>query len=636
MFKFLRKYNKFILAVGGSLLVIVFLIPQAIQQLSQQAALRSTEVATVGATEEDVSYTEWQNVLAESQIVQRLTSTGVLNIPGVPEIQDAGHWYLLTREAEQLGFMPPRPTPPFTISEADVLSLQQSGESVALYQRTMAKVQGVVQMLRTFIQAGDMSDRRLQKFAERLFHAVGLQTVVISADAEKATLTPSEQQLQEQLETYKDVLPGEGKHGFGYKLPNRVKLAWVTVTADSVRAAIEASNKIDGRALRRHWNENAGQRGLPPIPDELAAVPDVVREDLLDQLVSDELDQIEKFAYDQIRVPQRNLSKRDGFYELPDDWATRQIDLQELAKQIRQRFNISPPQYTAPGSDWVAVDELPSMEGIGAARTEKFGRLASTLSGIVARAREFDGNGTIPIQQGVAGPPLRGTDGSVYIFRISATDPSRPPTSVDEVRDQLVSDLRRSVHYEQLVTQTQQMQEIAQNEGLLALALQYDSEIAADNRAALYDPDKYFIDSIRGQGLDALPSQVPGLGDAPKVLEAIIDWARTFPVDAKMKSIPAAERIRVFDAEDQFAVVVVLLTKQYPLTVEDYKKLTADSQLEALLMGEELGDVTVIQEVFGYDALAARHNFTPSQPANQTDQTTQPDDDAGEGADTEA
>ena len=38
MFKFLRKYNKFILAIGGTLLMIVFLIPQAIQSLSQRAA----------------------------------------------------------------------------------------------------------------------------------------------------------------------------------------------------------------------------------------------------------------------------------------------------------------------------------------------------------------------------------------------------------------------------------------------------------------------------------------------------------------------------------------------------------------------------------------------------------------------
>ena len=41
MFKFLRKYNKWILAVGGTLLMIVFLIPQAFTSLSGETSLRS-------------------------------------------------------------------------------------------------------------------------------------------------------------------------------------------------------------------------------------------------------------------------------------------------------------------------------------------------------------------------------------------------------------------------------------------------------------------------------------------------------------------------------------------------------------------------------------------------------------------
>ncbi len=40
MFKFLRKYNKYILAVGGTLLLITFLIPTAITGLAQRSAQR--------------------------------------------------------------------------------------------------------------------------------------------------------------------------------------------------------------------------------------------------------------------------------------------------------------------------------------------------------------------------------------------------------------------------------------------------------------------------------------------------------------------------------------------------------------------------------------------------------------------
>ena len=46
MLKFFRKYNKWILAVGGTLLMITFLIPQAIQGLSQAGAIRTAKWAT--------------------------------------------------------------------------------------------------------------------------------------------------------------------------------------------------------------------------------------------------------------------------------------------------------------------------------------------------------------------------------------------------------------------------------------------------------------------------------------------------------------------------------------------------------------------------------------------------------------
>ena len=47
MFKFLRKYNKWILAFGGTVLMIAFLVPEAISRLSQQAAQGGAGWATV-------------------------------------------------------------------------------------------------------------------------------------------------------------------------------------------------------------------------------------------------------------------------------------------------------------------------------------------------------------------------------------------------------------------------------------------------------------------------------------------------------------------------------------------------------------------------------------------------------------
>jgi hypothetical protein len=74
MFKFLRKYNKWILAVGGTLLMIVFLIPGAIRSLSRQAAQRSIVWATVGESNEEIHTDVMREAASEIKLLQGLST----------------------------------------------------------------------------------------------------------------------------------------------------------------------------------------------------------------------------------------------------------------------------------------------------------------------------------------------------------------------------------------------------------------------------------------------------------------------------------------------------------------------------------------------------------------------------------
>ena len=101
MFKFLRKYNKWILAVGGTLLLIVFLIPQSIQGLSQLSSRGGATVATIGLEQQKITQADFDLARRE------LTLLGNLNSPILLALGangDPGHWYLLSREAEQAGY----------------------------------------------------------------------------------------------------------------------------------------------------------------------------------------------------------------------------------------------------------------------------------------------------------------------------------------------------------------------------------------------------------------------------------------------------------------------------------------------------------------------------------------------------
>ena len=64
--------------------------------------------------------------------------------------------------------------------------------------------------------------------------------VVIEAEADQVEATYSESQVQAQYDQYKDILPGEGDTPFGYKLPNRIKIEWISIPVSSVRELVEA------------------------------------------------------------------------------------------------------------------------------------------------------------------------------------------------------------------------------------------------------------------------------------------------------------------------------------------------------------------------------------------------------------
>ena len=407
MFKFLRKYNTWILAVGGTLLMIAFLIPQAIQSLSQRAAMSQSTTAIVDGR--SVTPVEWgavqQEVSALQQMERAVGSSTMFLDPVVGTITDPDRWFLLTYEAEQAGLVGNRP-PGLTDEQLlQTASLFQISPDVM--SRTYAKISAVNTLIDLYRRSTTPADSRAQRFARQLFHESVVQTVVMRADAENTTYEPSEEEIAEQFEKYKELNPGEGDHGFGYKLPHRIKLEWLEIPAEPIRTAISTSDKMNGIALRHHWRENENQRGIPAVTTG-ADIPEVVREDLLTQLTNERLDEISRFAYDQLRLRQQQLEQSDGLFIVPDDWADTRLAFPDLAEQIRERFDVDLPKYEAIGDRWVHLAKLAELGPIAGARTERFGQRLN-IQGMLNLSKEFGGDGTATVQTGVAGPPLQAT-----------------------------------------------------------------------------------------------------------------------------------------------------------------------------------------------------------------------------------
>ena len=604
MLRFLRKYNKYILAVFGTILLVTFLVGSAITSLLAGAGQANTEWATLGPDgDESLAAIDLEQARREL----RLLSAIGRDVPPYGKLDRPEHWFLLVREAQSAGLVGGPYASPLAQSATGLAQVTQvSGENPRFVLETLAKLAGVSSVIDLYmggspysqapLPASRYSDRRFMHLAQDRFHQVTAQIVVLKASAPDEPRPFTEAQLTEQLDKYAEDLPGAGEMGFGYRLPDRAKIEWLVVSADSVRAVIVDSDELDPVALRKHWRSNAARFGEPQ-PN--ADVPDAVRNDLLETLTEQKLKEISRVAHNRLLSEQRTQQQDGG----PG------MRFTDLALSIQETFEVSLPDYHATGGSWLWLKDLAALEGIGKATTAKFGRFPTSLPVLVMSAREFGRDDTIPIRQGAVGPPLDGRDGSLYFFRITDTDPSRPPRSVDEVRDALVADLGRLEVYQELVESAAVIERQARQEGLLTLALANDTVVERASTFATV-------------GTGALPK----IGVHEPTVQTIVERAQRLPPDKLIDELTEEQRTFVVPVEDRLALLVVRLIRQRPLTESAYTQQGRGLLQFAIMQPEMQERRTEAVEAFAFDALAARHNFKFAVGAATTQpSSTQPD-----------
>ena len=633
MFKFLRKYNKWILAVGGTLLMITFLIPFAFDRLGQMVARGGAPWANVGQKQQKVTVNELARVQRELDVLQYALRYQPL-IPGPGIVDQPEHWYLLEREAKAAGLIGGAAVVPFGAEWQIQQIAAGSSEQTSFVLQTLAKLDGVRRMIGLYVDRSKFSDRHLKHRAKRSFHAVTAQLVVLEATEPDTPPSFGDTELAEQLAKYAENPPGEGDMGFGYRLPDRVKLEWLVVTAESVRTMIREGGRLGPVAQRSHWRKLwRADPGTYEKPTGEQEVPEAVSSDLLEKLTTRTLQEIARFAdQEQLTSSRRGIPRRDGYLVLDDDW--RGPSFQDLARTIQEKFAVELPEYHALGDRWLSADEVTELQGIGAATTEKFGAVPVTLADLVAVAREFGGAQLMDIQERVAGPPLTDGDGSLYLFRIIDTDPSRPPRSVDEVRDQLTADLARLAHFHQLSMKAEALRRQVIDEGLLAVAMSRDATLSVANRISLIDIGSLLAQQQLGLSPIAGPTALATIGVHEETVATIIDHALALDQDVPISELAEDQRVLVMPVEDRLAVVLVRLMDQSPLTEQVFALYSYIGLIQQMLVAEEFDSAIPAQKAFAYEALAARHDFSltsRTSATSQPDEATAPLDESEEG-----
>src|SRR5688572_13021193 len=273
MYKFIQKNQKKMLAIFAVGLMIVFILPYGLGQQGSQG--EDSVVAHLG--DEPLYASEFERARMEWEVLERLPTRipialALLSEKIGPQAAEAvyvsvkeneGHYLLLQKEATRAGLRT-------TDEEVDIYYDQISrvlGEGAARQREPLrAAIRGLLLVRHGMSRVADnvkvsrpMVDHHLASLAQR----ITLRVVEFNADQFAAAMpAPPDSVLREQFQRWREVPAGvatsDNPFGFGYRLPNRVKLQYVTIPRDLIEQAVRGQqDEFKWEVLaRRYYNEH--------------------------------------------------------------------------------------------------------------------------------------------------------------------------------------------------------------------------------------------------------------------------------------------------------------------------------------------------------------------------------------------
>jgi hypothetical protein len=656
MLKVLRKHNKWILVVGGSLLMIAWLMPASLQRLGP--ASRGAVEGTLDGRK--VRQLEVQQADAELRVIEFLVPFWPPNVFGERRTE-AAHWLLLSHEAEEAGFVGgPQDGVDWLQGMAMSIAMQETrqrfgqlddetfqrivqqipsiqqqiqeraatlstelpgtlleraagaaGLNLQQAQQALAKARGMERMATAYISATRASDRAALVSAQSWGDQAMTDTVFIPADlVQDGIAEPTEEDLQAHFQKFRDAIPGAGEFGIGYMLPPRIKLEWLKID----RAAVAAAVPVDPVAAYKRWQQNHPAVFKGEFAEEKAAVETAIRNDKADEIIQNAILVVKAEVLKAIK----SLESDGQYKKLPSDWGRLRPRLADVALAVQTQVSESSgtqfplPAVTIRDSEWLTADDLAAEPDLANTQLRYLSNTVPLVHGrgqlpAILQIRELGFENPLRLQTGVPfiDFPAEDPDRNIYFFTILDARKQSPPDSVDEVRDAAIADLKKIRAYEILAARADEFRQMA---------------IAGGPEAVVgsFRPPELTLDV--GQEAPKLPSLIPslvvsrlrvgptgpqvnteafrnavmGAGDA---IDPLIDPAAYDPAAATV-AVPIPE---------QLGLAVARIKTVLPLTWETYRQ-----NIEPVLQRQSQQEVVQAAPIwpFSFKATAARHGWT--------------------------
>ncbi len=605
MLKFLRKYNKYILVVGGVLLMVAFLLQGVLGQLSKTQGTQTV----MRVSGEKVTNVELDLARRELVVIKELAPQVLSNL----KISDSGdHWYLLTRMAERAGYVGGPQDGRATWENVaqslsqDVLRRWEYSE----YQRTQqfpaqaeiqkkqlefadniaavgirrarstanltddqfytvfAKAMGIARLQSSLKGAARVSSERCLIEAKRQLDAAVIDYVFIPPERVTADVgEPDDAALKAQFDRFRTTPEGKGDFGIGYLLPARVKLEWLTLDHDAIAKAVT----VDPVEVRKKFAQgNPG--GTPGETFEQARprLESQIRQEMVQRI----LQVADTVISSQVALATRKLPKDGQFRVLPPDWNKERPNFANIRDIIVQRVKeqtgvqIPATEVTVKDAQWLSLTDLSKLPGIGTASLAR-GSRQEPFTAYALGVRELGGLNDFGIQVGIPGSPVADKSGSKFYFTVLDARRESAPDSIDEIRPRLVDDWKRLQAFEALKRDAESYRQKAITSGLESL--DESANRPPINPAEPTPPDLKSNATVTRKSISPADPNV----DLDSFREAVVTAASSLDPTVDPNSIPLADRTLAIPLPPKLGLAVVRIMKFTPMTMEAYRQNAA-------------------------------------------------------------
>lgn len=613
MVKVLRKYNKWLLAGGGSLLMLTFLISGS----NNPFAPDPDKITVAEVLSKPVTNKERNQFSMEFDALKSF-------VPGVVLLQigckDTTHWMLLVREAENAGLVGegrdgaawlPELAQSETVAEvtdkyaqygpqlvqqflqnAQFMQQQAAQTQTILAQRqpvvaaqhrmtpeqfdhALSRLRGVARLINTYDAAARMSDKLVVLEARQRFDSVLAEGVVIPADVIAGEMPePTEEQLQAHFKKYQGVKPIDGEFGIGYVLPERIKLEWFEVDA----ATVSKSIKLDPIAVSKAY-----QLDRTKYPGEFGAEKAKLEETLLKAKTDEVMTEIDRVYKARLRAATRRLEVDGPIRKLPADWETQRPTIDALAADVHQAVQeaegVTLPTFkvTRLADKWTRLDEAGSLPGIGRG-VLRLGTRTAGIEELLASDVDFDPKSPFGLQTLVPSDVALESGQVRYYFCVLATKGEAPAESLDEVRARAAVDFKRLAAFEKLTSEIPQFRSLAASEGLDAVGKSFEKPAQGSTPATPAIPVIKELRVSRTQVRKYFGQNDPNVSvlDVPAIREEVVKAAQELGPTAERNASNLAARTSVVAIPRALAIGIIQSTTPVPLSREDLHLFSRD------------------------------------------------------------